>query len=67
LAALLGQFKSDGPPGLSPEHGRTIDGIAIRSSILDLEGDDTRLRKGAWHGLTKIKARTRGADLFGYA
>jgi hypothetical protein len=62
LAALLGQFKSDGPPGLSPAHGRTIDGITIRSSILDLEGDDARLRKWALHRLTKVKARRRGVE-----
>ena len=40
LAGLLRQFKSDGPPGLFLAHGRSIDGIAIRSNVLDLESDD---------------------------
>jgi len=37
---LLRQFKPDGPPGLFLPNGSPIDGIAIRSNVLDLEGDD---------------------------
>jgi hypothetical protein len=37
---LLSQFKPDGPPGLFLPNGRPIDGIAIRSNVLNLKGDD---------------------------
>jgi hypothetical protein len=37
---LLSQLKPDGPPGLFLPNGRPIDGIAIRSNVLNLKGDD---------------------------
>jgi hypothetical protein len=40
LTCLLRQFKPDGSPGLFLPNGRPIGGIAIRSNVLDLEGDD---------------------------
>jgi hypothetical protein len=40
LAGLFRQFKPDGPSGLFLAYGRPIDGIAVRSNVLDLESDD---------------------------
>ena len=40
LAGLFRQFKPNGSPGLSLAHGCPVGTIAIRSNVLDLEGDD---------------------------
>jgi hypothetical protein len=40
LACLFRQFKPDRPPGLFLANGRPIDGISIRSYVLDLQSDD---------------------------
>jgi hypothetical protein len=40
LAGLFRQFKPDGPPSLFLAHGSPINGIAIRSDVLDFESDD---------------------------
>jgi hypothetical protein len=40
LACLFCQFKPHRPPGLFLTNGRPIDGISIRSDVLDLQGDE---------------------------
>jgi hypothetical protein len=44
LAGLFRQFKPNGSPSLSLAHGCPVGTIAIRSNVLDLEGDDIAAR-----------------------
>jgi hypothetical protein len=40
LARLLGQLKSNGSPGLSLTHRRSINCVPIGSKVIDPDGDD---------------------------
>jgi hypothetical protein len=39
LTGMLGQFEPDGLPGLPLAHYRAVDGLSMRSDVLDLQAD----------------------------
>jgi hypothetical protein len=40
LACVLGQFKANGPTGLSLTHRRSINCVTIRRNVIDFNRDD---------------------------